>query len=157
MAEWTGGCLCGRVRFELASKPGDCGWCHCRTCQLFGGAPAMPFASVPAGDFAWTKGEDDVRSIQSSSFGSRSFCGNCGTPLLVRVDHQPETVDFPVVTLDDPDAVPPEFHIFWGSRVSWFDPGDGLPRHERFRPDTKGLDGTEPPDDSSLTGGGESG
>src|SRR5215217_5626317 len=92
--------------------------------------------------------------IESSSFGRRAFCSQCGTPLLVRVAHQPETVDFPIVTLDDPDATAPEFHIFWGSRVGWEQPGDELPRHDKFRPDMRGLGGTEPPDDSSLVGGG---
>jgi|SRR5687767_4796383 len=150
----SGGCLCGAVRYQLASQPFDCGWCHCRTCQLYGGAPAMAFASVPAGDFTWSDGEQSVRWLDSSSFGRRAFCGNCGTPLQVRVAHQPETVDFPVVTLDDPNSAPPEFHIFWSSKVAWFDPGDGLPRHEKFRPGTRGLEGTEPPDDTSLSGGG---
>ena len=155
MAGRSGGCLCGGVRYELKSEPFDCGWCHCRTCQLFSGAPAMPFASVPTADFAWTKGEDKVRWFDSSSFGKRAFCEGCGTALQVRVNHQPETVDFPVATLDDPEAAPPEFHIFWGSRVRWFDPGDGLPRHDKFRPETRGLEGTEPPDESSLAGGAE--
>ena len=107
MAEWTGGCMCGAVRYRLENEPFDCGWCHCRTCQLFGGAPAMPFASVVRADFSWTDGEHQVRWIRSSNFGRRAFCGQCGTPLLVQVDHQPETVDFPVVTLDQPERVPP--------------------------------------------------
>jgi hypothetical protein len=149
----AGGCMCGSVRYELASDPFDCGWCHCRTCQLFGGAPAMAFASVATDHFHWSEGEEQVRWIESSTFGRRAFCGNCGTPLQVRVDHQPETIDFPVATLDDPAAAAPEFHIFWGSKVSWFDPGDALPRHHKFRPDTRGLSGTEPPDESSMVGG----
>ena len=74
------------------------------------------------------------------------FCANCGTPFLMKVDHQPETVDFSVVTLDRPEAVAPGFHIFWGSRVGWFDPKDDLPRYGKFRPDTRGLSGTEPPE-----------
>ena len=149
---YSGGCMCGQVRYELSSRPADCGWCHCRTCQLFGGAPALAFASVPAGDFTWIEGAQAVRRIQTSSFGRRSFCGECGSPLLVEVAHQPETVDFPVVTLDDPTVAQPEFHIFWSSRVEWFDPGDDLPRHDRFRPGTRGLGGTEPPDQSSMVG-----
>src|SRR3954454_22001724 len=99
----AGGCLCGAIRYELASEPFDCGWCHCRTCQLYGGAPAMAFASVAREDFAWTSGEGQVRWVKSSSFGERAFCGHCGGPLQVRVKYQPETVDFPVVTLDEPD------------------------------------------------------
>jgi hypothetical protein len=154
MEKRAGGCLCGKVRYELSSEPDDAGWCHCRTCQLWGGAPAMAFASVPTGDFAFSDGEESIRWLESSSFGRRAFCSHCGTPLQIRVDHQPETVDFPIVTLDAPDTVAPEFHIFWGSRVAWFNPGDTLPRHEKFRPETRGLEGTEPPDNSSLSGGG---
>lgn len=149
----TGGCMCGAVRYALKSDPFDCGYCHCRTCQLNSGAPAMAFASVKAGDWVATQGEGVIRTVRSSSFGARSSCGSCGTPLYVRVDHQPETVDFSIVTLDDPAVIAPEFHIFWSSKVEWFDPGDELPKHEKFRPDTRGLEGTEPPDDSSMTGG----
>ncbi len=105
----------------------------------------MVFASVPAGDLVWSKGADKVKSFQSSSFGHRSYCGECGTPFLMEVDHQPETVDFSVATLDDPGRIRPAFHIFWSSRVPWFEPDDSLPRYEKFRPDTRGLEGTEPP------------
>ena len=141
----TGGCMCGTVRYELKSEPFDCGYCHCRTCQLNSGAPAMVFASVADGDLIWTQGADAVRSVPSSSFGHRSFCGICGTPFLMQVDHQPETVDFSVATLDDPGAVTPAFHLFWSSKVAWFDPRDDLPHYEKFRPDTRGLEGTKPP------------
>lgn len=146
MAGLTGRCLCGGVRYQLKSEPFDCGWCHCRTCQLNSGAPAMVFASVPVQDFVWIEGAHKVRSISSSSFGHREFCGNCGTPLLMKVDHQPETVDFSVATLDDAEVIAPRFHIFWGSRIDWFEPEDELPRHDRFRPDTRGLETTELPE-----------
>lgn len=106
----------------------------------------MVFATVPVPDLVFTKGEDRLRTFKSSSFGHRVFCGKCGTPFLMKVDHQPETVDFTVATLDDPDAVLPGFHIFYASRIAWFEPGDDLPRHDKFRPDTRGLEGTEPPE-----------
>jgi hypothetical protein len=117
----------------------------------------MAFASVPSADFVWTDGEDDVRWVNTSTFGRRAFCSECGAPLQVQVQYQPETVDFPIVTLDDPDQVRPEFHIFWGSKIAWFNPGDELPRYDKFRPDTRGLEGTDPPDESSLSGGGRGG
>ena len=142
----TGGCLCGAVRYELKSEPFDCGWCHCRTCQHNSGSPAMVFASVREGDLTWTLGASEVKSVRSSSFGHRGFCGRCGTPLTIKVDHQSDTVDFTVATLDDPEAVRPAFHIFWSSRIAWAEPKDALPRHEKFRPDTRGLEGTEPPE-----------
>ncbi|HEX5258627.1 MAG TPA: GFA family protein [Sphingomicrobium sp.] len=154
MAGLTGGCLCGAVRYELKSDPFDCGWCHCRTCQLNSGAPAMAFASIERNDWIVTSGAGSIRTIRSSNFGQRSSCAECGTPLYVEVDHQPATTDFSIVTLDDPNLIAPEFHIFWSSKVEWFNPADSLPRHGKFRPDTPGLEGTDPPDDSSLSGGG---
>ncbi len=107
----------------------------------------MAFASVKHADFVVTEGQADVRRIRSSSFAERLFCGGCGTPLAIDYDIQPETIDFSAATLDDPDAVEPGFHIFWASKVGWFNPGDDLPKHDRFRPGTVGLDGTEPPSD----------
>jgi hypothetical protein len=104
----------------------------------------MAFASVPMGHWIVTKGEHSVRRIRSSSFAERLFCGECGTPLAIDYDIQPETFDFSLPTLDDPGSVKPGFHIFWASRVPWF-PDDALPKHNRFRPGTVGLDGTEPP------------
>lgn len=141
-----GGYACGTVRYALKSAPFDAGWCHCRICQLTSGAPGMVFASVPTDDFVFTAGEEKVKRFRSSDFGHRLYCGECGTPILMRVDHQPETADFSVATLDDPDAVPPGFHIFHGRKVAWFETADDLPRHEKFRPDTPGLKGTEPPE-----------
>jgi hypothetical protein len=141
----SGGCACGATRYELKSAPYDCGWCHCRICQRVSGAPAMVFATVPEGDLVWVQGADKLRTFASSSFGHRAFCGTCGTPFLMKVNHQPETVDFSVATLDDPERIAPGFHIFWGSRIGWFEPGDRLPRYDKFRPDTRGLEGTEPP------------
>jgi hypothetical protein len=140
-----GGCACGAVRYRLASEPFDAGWCHCRTCQRVSGAPAIVFSTVPIGDFAFTSGADLIADVASSSFGRRRFCGRCGTPLTIQVDYQPETIDFPVATLDDPDRVAPGFHIFRSSRIAWFETADDLPRHDRFRPGTRGLEGTEPP------------
>ena len=145
--------MCGAVRYRLDSEPFDTGWCHCRTCQRASGGPALVFSTVPRGDFVWTEGEDRIRTVRSASFGERTFCGACGTPFQIAVDYQPETVDFTAATLDDPDAVTPGFHIYWGSRIGWFDPADGLPRYDKFRPDTRGLDGTEPPDDSGSADG----
>lgn len=136
-SEWTGGCLCGAIRYRLASAPFDAGWCHCRTCQLSSGSPAMAFATVPLDDYLVEQGA--IATLASSDFGQRGFCRDCGTPLFMRVDHQPDTIDFTIATLDRPDPVVPDYHIFYGSRIGWAETGDDLPRHDRFRPDTRGL------------------
>lgn len=105
----------------------------------------MVFASVAVGRLVFTAGEAKVKRFKSSGFGHRLFCGECGTPFAMQIDHQPETIDFSVATMDEPERIAPEFHIFDASRVGWFETKDDLPRHARFRPDTRGLDRSAPP------------
>ena len=111
-------------------------------CQRVSGAPALAFATVPVTAFELIHGAP--RRRRSSSFGERWFCGDCGSPLAMRVDHQPDTIDLTLGSLDDPAAVAPTFHIWTQSRVPWFDVRDDLPRFETFRPATPGLPAGSP-------------
>lgn len=131
-ADLTGGCLCGAVRYRLASVPFDAGWCHCRMCQLNSGSPAMVFARVPSDDFVVEEGGEHVRRYTSSEIAERWFCDICGTPLLVR-DFAGETHDFSLATLDRPDAVQPEAHFYYASHIDWANACDHLPRFPRGR------------------------
>jgi hypothetical protein len=133
-----GGCMCGAVRYRLLSKPFDAGWCHCRTCQLNSGSPAMAFATVPVGDFLFEQGTELVGTVASSDTGERRFCSRCGTPFLMQETDQPGTVDFSLATLDKPQAVVPAFHIFYESRIAWAEAGDDKPRHARSRAESRG-------------------
>ena len=133
-----GGRACGAVRYAL-SEPYDTGWCHCRVCQKTSGAPAIAFTTARAETFAWTSGADRLRVYESSKFGRRRFCGTCGSLLTIEVDFQPGEIDVACATLDRPEAVPPSFHIFCKDAIRWAPIDDGLPRFDRFRPDTRGL------------------
>jgi hypothetical protein len=133
----TGGCACAAIRYELRATPYDTGWCHCRLCQRSSGAPALVFTTIAIADFAVTRGGPAV--WKSSSFGERGFCAACGTLLTIRIDFQPDTIDITAASLDEPERVAPGFHIFSGDAIRWAVLDDGLPRHEKFRPDTRGL------------------
>jgi len=133
----TGRCACGGIHYKLASTPSDAGYCHCEICRRSSGAPVLAFATVPLDDFVITKGEPAKR--RSSSFGERWFCPDCGSQLAMHVDHQPDTIDFTVATLDSPEQAKPMYHIWYDSRIAWFDPADDLPRYAQFRPQTRGL------------------
>jgi hypothetical protein len=136
----TGGCLCGNIRYRLDAAPFDAGYCHCTLCRRSSGSPVLAFATVPRERFVVTAGEP--RRRRSSSIGERWFCGDCGTPLAMLVEHQPDTIDFTIGSLDAPELVRPAFHLFFSERIRWFNPSDTFPRHERFRPDTRGLNRT---------------
>ena len=137
--DMTGGCLCGAVRYRLLSEPFDTGWCHCRLCRLASGSPGLVFSTVPRRDYVVAQGADMVATYRATSFGAREFCTRCGTPLTMRVDHQPDTIDFTTATLDEPAGVAPTFHIFHAEIVGWGETADASPRHAGFRPETPGL------------------
>jgi len=126
---FSGGCLCGAIRYESIQKTTEAGYCHCSICRKSTGAPVVAFASFPEKAFTYIKGKPSIYS--SSSSGHREFCHKCGTQLCYRETKNTETVDINSGTLDDPEMVKPEFHIYTNNAVSWLKIEDGLPRHPK--------------------------
>lgn len=131
----AGGCFCGAVRYRIVLPPIDVGYCHCRMCRRVHGAPVVAWVSVEPDRFGFTAGTP--RRHRSSGGAVRQFCGDCGTPVAFRPDPLQAFVDVPVTTLDDPEAMPPQYHIWTQSRLSWFDTADSLPRHDDNGPDQR--------------------
>lgn len=135
-----GGCTCGAIRYRLAAMPYDTGWCHCRVCQRASGSAGMVFTTVPKKSYTIVQGYDLICRFQSTSFGERTFCRNCGAPLTIHVDHQPDEIDIAVGSLDEPSAVKPGFHLFVEYMPAWMSLADNLPRYPGLRPNTRGLE-----------------
>ncbi len=77
--EYSGGCQCGAIRFQVRGALTDSSICHCRMCQKAFGAYYAPLVSVRGVQFSWTRGQP--RYFQSSNVVRRGFCADCGTPL----------------------------------------------------------------------------
>ncbi len=54
---YTGGCLCGRIRYRATGKPSNEIHCHCETCRRGSGAAFVSSATFRSSDFAFTKGK----------------------------------------------------------------------------------------------------
>lgn len=134
-----GGCACGAVRYALDEAPYDTGWCHCRLCQHVSGSGGMVFATINIDRYRITTGQEQVGSFASTDFGMRTFCLQCGSPLSIHFQHQPDEIDIPVGTLDDPEEVAPKFHIYAAEAPSWMPMMAFLPRYQALRPNTRGL------------------
>ncbi len=128
-----GGCHCGALRYEIGAEPLDSGYCHCADCRRTTGAPVLAWATVPIDAFKVTKGKPTV--YRSSSAGERLFCGNCGAQILFRETPDPSYVDINIATLDVPNAIAPDYHIYFADKISWFDTKDTLPRYAAREPD----------------------
>ena len=122
--KYTGGCLCGAVRYAFDVEPVDADICHCRMCQKATGSLFAPFTGVPRDELKWTKGEPKV--YRSSAVAERSFCPDCGTPLTFRYLDLPK-ISVSIGSLDDPAAVRPTSQCSIESRMPWFGELAGLP------------------------------
>ena len=126
-----GGCLCGKVRFEVTAAPVLIEFCHCRSCRKASGAPLFAWAAFPAGGFEITAGTPKIH--RSSPGVARRFCGDCGTSLTLQDERFAEEVYVALVAMDDPEALQPEFHIWRSHRLDWLETADHLPRYRRFK------------------------
>jgi adenylate cyclase len=132
--EWTGGCMCGAIRYEASGPPNESGTCHCHKCQQFSGSAYFAFAAFAASAFRFTRGEPKL--YRSTSIGERGFCPNCGSSLTFRyleswggdTKADPSQYWVGVGTLDHPEAVTLDFHYGVEGQLPWVHFDDDLPR-----------------------------
>jgi adenylate cyclase len=124
----TGGCLCGDVRYEISKPAIDIGYCHCRMCQRFSGAPVIFGATYPIEAVQFTQGEPTY--YKSSLIAERGFCKRCGSSLTYKPLARRWT-DWILImggTLDRPENFTPVWHLGVESQMPWLVIEDDLPR-----------------------------
>jgi len=127
----TGGCSCGLVRFAVEDNLSSRCFCHCQSCRRASGAPFVAWGTAKRADFAITQGELSVYA--SSPTVQRGYCSHCGTSLTYANDAGPQTLDIALATLDNPEQITPEFHIWLDDKLSWVVINDGLPTYPGWR------------------------
>jgi ketosteroid isomerase-like protein len=131
----TGGCLCGAVRFEIDGALGPITCCHCSLCRRSSGSAFVAAASVDAGYFRVTKGEDVLGDHVSSPQNHRHFCTRCGSQLFGRHDAYP-IVRVRVGTVDGDPGGHVAAHFMMDSKASWFDVRDDAEQFPELPPVT---------------------
>jgi hypothetical protein len=117
-----GGCTCREVRFRLLSKPLFVHCCHCRWCQRETGASFALNAMIEADRVLTLAGELEVVLTPTlSGKGQKiSRCPTCRVALWSTYSGAGDAVRFVRVgTLDMPDRLPPDIHIFTESKQPW--------------------------------------
>ena len=129
---WTGGCLCGAVRYRAAADPVRAVNCHCDMCRRCSGAAFLTFVLFPREGFAWTAGE--AKLYRSSAAATRGFCAHCGGTLVMHEADLEDLVQVTLGSLDRPQDVRPDDHVWTEEQVPWLRLDDGLPRFPRLSP-----------------------
>jgi hypothetical protein len=129
----TGGCHCGKVRYQAEGKAITSALCHCTDCRRHAGAPMVGWTMYPKDAVKITKGQPKI--YQSSENGRRHFCGDCGTGLFyTNTVMLPGIIDVQSASYDDPEAVPARMHIQVAERIRWMERAHELPMFERYPP-----------------------
>ncbi len=121
-ATHDGGCTCRQVRYRLTSGPLFVHCCHCRWCQRETGTAFALNAMIEADRVELLAGEVEfVDTPSNSGKGQRiARCPRCRIALWSNYAGAGDAVRFVRVgTLDDPDRLPPDIHIFTASKQPW--------------------------------------
>ncbi|HJW41941.1 MAG TPA: GFA family protein [Rhizomicrobium sp.] len=135
VSPFSGGCLCGAVRYEAAGEPIAVMECHCRDCQKAGGGASMVGVILPRGTFRITAGAPKAHAVKTDAGGllTRYFCATCGSPIY----HEPDSMPITVVkagSMDDPSWIEIGAAIYVCSALPWAHIDHSLPCHEKMPP-----------------------
>lgn len=120
----TGGCLCGRCRYEI-TKPVTATHCLCESCRRASGGTLVTWVTVPHGGFRWTGALPAFHA--SSPKVKRGFCPDCGSSLSFQHADEDVDIDVTAASLDNPEAVAPYDHIWAKDKISWSPLASDLP------------------------------
>src|SRR2546430_695592 len=117
-----GGCTCRAVRYRMTTRPLFVHCCHCRWCQRESGASFALNAMIEADRVTNLGAEPELVHTPSNSGAGQAIarCKKCRVALWSHYAGAGPVVTFVRVgTLDNPDALPPDIHIFTASKQPW--------------------------------------
>jgi hypothetical protein len=130
-----GGCTCRAIRYSLTSAPLFVHCCHCRWCQRETGSAFVLNAMIEANRVVLLSGTPDVVNTPSNSGKGQkiSRCPTCRIAVWSNYAGAGEAIRFVRVgTLDNPDRLPPDIHIFTSSKQPWVLLPEGTPAVPEF-------------------------
>ncbi len=130
-----GGCACGDVRYQITAKPMFVHCCHCLDCQRLSGSAFAINAMVEATNVELLQGKlETIKVPTPSGMGQLVVrCSNCKTAVWSHYGLAKEKICFMRAgTLDNPDQIEPDIHIFTRSKLPWIKLPDDKPAVEAF-------------------------
>ena len=120
--ELEGGCTCGQLRYRLTRSPMVVHCCHCRWCQRETGTAFALNAMIETDSVSLLSGKAESVLTPSNSGKGQTIvrCPNCFIAVWSHYAGAGNLLSFVRVgTLDNPDALPPDIHIFTASKQPW--------------------------------------
>jgi hypothetical protein len=121
-ATMDGGCTCRQIRYRLATPALIVHCCHCRWCQRESGSAFVLNAVIESDRVELLQGEvETIDTPSASGKGQRIVrCVNCRVAVWSHYAGAGDAMRFVRVgTLDEPDRLPPDIHIYTASKQPW--------------------------------------
>ena len=123
---FSGGCLCGGVRYRIDGDCRDIICCHCENCRRTHGHFAA-YTALPQSALTLTA-KDTLRWYHDASPDTwRGFCERCGASLFWDMRDGAKRISVAAGSLDDSDGLKTIGHIFMAEAASYYQIDDGLP------------------------------
>lgn len=121
-----GGCTCGEVRYKVHDSPLIVHACHCRWCQRQTGGPHVINALYEKDMVEVTQGSVVETTVPSPSGEGQTIarCPKCHNAIWSNylVTGLGDQIRFlRAGTLDNPDLMPPDIHIFTSTKLPWYE------------------------------------
>ena len=125
-----GGCTCRHVRYRMTTAPLFVHCCHCRWCQRETGSSYALNAMIEADRVQMLAGRVELVATPSNSGKGQKIarCPVCRVAVWSHYSGAGDAVCFVRVgTLDEPDRLPPDIHIFTATKQPWVVLPSGVP------------------------------
>ena len=132
---YTGGCLCGVVRYEITGPIKNIVYCHCSQCRKAQGSAFATNGIVQTTDFSFKSGEMDLTGYESSPGQVKYFCKHCGSPIISKSVKRPDQVRVRIGTIESDISERPGAHIFASSKANWEEICGNIPAYDEYEPD----------------------
>ena len=125
---FNGACFCGAVEIGVSGEAVSMGYCHCRSCRSWSGAPVFAFSLWPIDAVRVTKGAAHVATFAKTPATSRQFCRLCGGHLMA--EFRAMNVMDVCVSMLPTLPFKPALHVNYAETV--LPMRDGLPKFRDF-------------------------
>ena len=139
-----GGCHCGHVRYRMLCPPMVTQACHCNYCRRLTGAPFAVKSFIERSNVELLCGQLHEATVSpEGSFLQRvASCSQCYSHLWSIFPGMDGGVGEKVLmvwvgTLDNPERLPPQAHIYVQQKLSWIELPKEQPAFEDYYPDNR--------------------
>jgi hypothetical protein len=119
-----GGCLCGKVQYQIDHGMGPIIYCHCTRCRKSSGSAFVTSTEIKRANFHITAGQELIKKFVNPGAVDRFFCSECGSQLYSQRMATPEVMRIRLGTIDTVFEERVSAHIFVGSKAPWHEIAD---------------------------------